>query len=70
MPRRARPSQRRDLPEFVEIPWQVLDVPGGFFMAFRPVEEGTRAHELFQQVLQTRMTGRALRGPLKGWPAT
>jgi hypothetical protein len=55
--------------EIVEIPWQVLEVPGGFFMAFRPVEEGSRAHELFQQVQRNRMTGRGIRGPLEGWPA-
>lgn len=55
--------------EAVEVPWQVLEVPGGFFMAFRPVEEGSRAHQLFQQVRATKMTGRGIRGPLRGWPA-
>ncbi|MDO9395000.1 MAG: helix-turn-helix transcriptional regulator [Herbiconiux sp.] len=55
--------------EPVQIPWQVLEVPGGFFLAFRPVREGTRAHELFAQVRETRLTGRGIRGPLKGWPA-
>lgn len=55
--------------ELVEIPWQTLDVPGGFFMAFRPLEEGTRVHDLFGQVTETKMTGRGIRGPLRGWPA-
>jgi hypothetical protein len=56
--------------EVVDMPWQILEVPCGFFMVFRPVEEGTRAHALFRQVRETRMTGRGVRGPLRGWPAT
>ncbi|MCS5732777.1 helix-turn-helix transcriptional regulator [Herbiconiux daphne] len=56
--------------EPVEVPWQVLEVPGGFFLSFRPVREGSRAHELFEQVRLTKMTGRGIRGPLAGWPAT
>jgi transcriptional regulator with XRE-family HTH domain len=55
--------------EMVEYPWQILEVPGGFFMAFWPVEEGTRAGELLGRLRTTRMTGRGIRGPLRGWPA-
>ncbi|MFB2583725.1 helix-turn-helix domain-containing protein [Herbiconiux liukaitaii] len=55
--------------ELVEVPWQVLDVPGGFFIVVMPVVEGTRVHELFTRLRDTEFTGRPLRGPLVGWPA-
>ncbi|MCS5732778.1 helix-turn-helix transcriptional regulator [Herbiconiux daphne] len=55
--------------EMVEFPWQVLEVPGGFFMTVWPVEEGTRADELMTHLRESRMTGRGIRGPLRGWPA-
>jgi transcriptional regulator with XRE-family HTH domain len=56
--------------EPVQVPWQMLAAPGGFFLSFQPVQEGTRAHDLFEQVRTTRMTGRGIRGPLRGWPAS
>ncbi|MCS5723778.1 helix-turn-helix transcriptional regulator [Herbiconiux sp. CPCC 203407] len=55
--------------EMVEFPWQILEVPGGFFMALWPVEEGTRADELLSHLRHNRLTGRGIRGPLRGWPA-
>ncbi|MDO9394999.1 MAG: helix-turn-helix transcriptional regulator [Herbiconiux sp.] len=55
--------------ELVEFPWQVLEVPGGFFMTFWPVEEGTPADELLARLRETRITGRGIRGPRRGWPA-
>ncbi|MFG6403716.1 helix-turn-helix domain-containing protein [Microbacterium sp. P04] len=54
--------------EVVPVPWQVLDVPGGFFMVVMPTQEGTRAHELITRIRDTKLTGRPLRGPLTGWP--
>jgi transcriptional regulator with XRE-family HTH domain len=55
--------------EPVQVPWQMLEVPGGFFMSLQPVQEGTRAHELFAKVRETKMRGRGISGPLRGWPA-
>jgi transcriptional regulator with XRE-family HTH domain len=55
--------------EIVDVPWQVLDVPGGFFMVTMPTVRGTRAHELLQRIHDTQLTGRPPRGPLVGWPA-
>ncbi|UFS60410.1 helix-turn-helix transcriptional regulator [Subtercola endophyticus] len=55
--------------EMVEYPFQILEVPGGFFMAFWPVTDGTRAFDLLAHLRETKMTGRPIRGSLRGWPA-
>jgi transcriptional regulator with XRE-family HTH domain len=71
----ARPMTAGTVPisvggsELVDFPWQILEVPGGFFMTFWPVAPGSRADELLEGIRRTRITGRDLRGPLRGWPA-
>ncbi|NQX34992.1 helix-turn-helix domain-containing protein [Herbiconiux sp. VKM Ac-2851] len=55
--------------ELVEFPWQVLEVPGGFFMTVWPVARGTRAFEVLAFLRVNALTGRGVRGPLRGWPA-
>jgi hypothetical protein len=56
--------------EPVEFPWQILEVPGGFFMTVWPVEKGTRGDELLARLRANDLTGRPIRGPLEGWPAS
>jgi transcriptional regulator with XRE-family HTH domain len=55
--------------ELADFPWQILEVPGGFFMTVLPAEKGTRAEELLARIRETSLTGRPIRGPLDGWPA-
>jgi transcriptional regulator with XRE-family HTH domain len=55
--------------ELVEFPWQILEVPGGFFMTFMPVAAGSRPERMLAGLREKRLVGRALRGPLVGWPA-
>lgn len=71
----ARPMTAGTVPisvggsELVQFPWQILEVPGGFFMTFWPIPPGSRADDLLERIRRTRITGRDLRGPLRGWPA-
>ncbi|MCS5713741.1 helix-turn-helix transcriptional regulator [Herbiconiux sp. CPCC 205716] len=55
--------------ELVDFPWQILEIPGGFFMAFMPVEVGSTPWRMLAWLRETKLTGRGLRGPMAGWPA-
>jgi transcriptional regulator with XRE-family HTH domain len=55
--------------ELVEFPWQILEVPGGFFMTFMPVAAGSRPERMLAGLRESRLVGRGVRGPLAGWPA-
>lgn len=55
--------------ELIEFPWQMLEVPGGFFLTVWTGAKGTRAEEMLTRIRENHLTGRPIRGPLEGWPA-
>ncbi|PPF90147.1 hypothetical protein C5B96_00290 [Subtercola sp. Z020] len=54
----------------VEFTSVALDIPDGFFMVVLPAEPGTPAFDVLEHFRTNRVTGRAVRGPLAGWPST
>jgi hypothetical protein len=55
--------------ELIEFPWQMLEVPGGFFLTVWTGAKGTHAEEMLTRIRENHLTGRPIRGPLEGWPA-